>query len=96
MLVKVSRVHLCSPRDDNGPYTGVEVTQPNEFAFEDLLLAYTDSHTPPMICGYVPTRYVNVPTQVIQTVIHQKHAEMTYDSGKLPPMTEAEVDEDGC
>ena len=62
MTVSASRGHLCSPRDDYGPYSAVEVTYPNEL--EDLLLAYTDTRTP-VICGYAPTRYANVPAQVV-------------------------------
>ena len=92
MSVQASREHFCSPRNDVGPYDGVEVAYPSEW--EDLLLPYTDNNTDrtPAICGAAPTLYVNVPPQVIHAVI-QKHAGLASDSGQLPPMEE--YDEDG-
>lgn len=92
MSVQASREHFCSPRDDYGPYNGVEVGYPSEW--EDLLLPFTDNNTDrtPVICGVTPTLYVNVPPSAIRAVI-QKHGGMTADSGNLPPMVE--VDEDG-
>ena len=92
MSVQASRDHFCSPRNDTGPYDGVEVGYPN--AWEDLLLPYTDNNTDrtPVVCGQAPTLYVNVPPSVISGIIH-KHAGMRYDSGKLPPMVD--LDEEG-
>ena len=92
MSVQASREHFCSPRDDDGPYDGVEVGYPSEW--EDLLLPFTDNNTDrtPAFCGIAPTLYVNVPPSTIRAVI-QKHGGMTADSGTLPPMVE--VDEDG-
>ena len=90
--MQASREHFCSPRNDVGPYDGVEVGYPSEW--EDLLLPYTDNNTDrtPVICGAAPTLYVNVPPHVISTVI-RKHAGLAHDSGRLPPMVD--VDENG-
>ena len=91
MSVQASREHFCSPRDDFGPYDGVEVGYPSEW--EDLLLPFTDNNTDrtPAICGMAPTLYVNVPPSTIRAII-QKHGGMTAESGKLPPMTEVDAD----
>ena len=92
MSVETSREHFCSPRDDVGPYNGVEVTYPSEW--EDLLLPYKDNNTDhtPYICGVAPTLYVNVSPHVVRAVIH-KHGGQSLDSGRLPSMEE--FDEDG-
>ena len=89
--------HFCSPRNDVGPYDGVEVGYPSEW--EDLLLPYTDNNTDrtPAICGVAPTLYVNVPPHVISAII-RKHTGLTdtglrHDSGQLPPMID--MDENG-
>ena len=87
MWVQASRVHFCSPRDDAGPYSEVEVTNPNEW--ETLLLPYTHTMA---TCGKALAIYANVPTRVILAVI-EKHDGLAHDSGNLPPMDE--VDEDG-
>ena len=92
MSVQASRTHYCTPRDDEGPYEGVEVAYPSEW--EDLLLPYTDSGTP-TICGMAPTMYVNVPKQTIDAIIH-KHGGLTIDSGPLPPMVQAGQCETGA
>ena len=57
MSVQVSREHFCSPRDDVGPYDGVEAGYPNEW--EDLLLPYIDNNTDPtpVVCDTAPTLY---------------------------------------
>ena len=85
MSVQASSEHFCSPRDDFGPYDGVEVGYPSEW--EDLLLPFTDNNTErtPVMCGLTPTLYVNVPPSTIRAII-QKHGGMTADSGKLPQM----------
>ena len=85
MSVQASRTHYCTPRDDEGPYEGVEVAYPSEW--EDLLIPYTDPGTP-TICGMAPTMYVNVPKQTIDAIVH-KHGGLTIDSGPLPPMVQA-------
>ena len=92
MSVQASSEHFCSPRDDVGPYDGVEVGYPSEW--EDLLLPFTDKNADrtPIICGMAPTLYVNVPPSTIRAVI-EKHGGMTVDSGRLPRMVE--VDERG-
>ena len=92
MSVQASRDHFCSPRNDTGPYDGVEVGYPNQW--EDLLLPFTDNNTDrtPVVCGMPPELYVNVPQHVISAII-RKHAGMRYDSDQLPPMVD--VDEEG-
>ena len=92
MSVQASSEHFCSPRNNSGPYDGVEVTYPSEW--EDLLLPFTDNNTDrtPVICATAPTLYVNVPPSTIRAVI-KKHGGLTLDSGNLPPMVE--VDERG-
>ena len=87
--IQASRDHCCTPRDDIGPYDGVEVTYPSEW--EDLLLPFTDSGTP-TICGEAPTLHVNVPASVVREMV-KKHGGLARRSGKLPRMVE--VDEDG-
>ena len=90
--VQASRDHFCTPRNDQGPYTHVEVAYPS--MWEDLLLPYTDNNTDrtPVICGTAPTLYVNVPARVVHEMI-RKHSGMAGRSGRLPRMTE--IDEDG-
>ena len=99
MSVQASRDHYSVPRDDQGPYTHVEVAGPSEW--EDLLLPYRDK-SEPAICGMRPMMYGRVPARVIRQVI-SKHAGMAKYSGQLPRMMEVdedgytvEVDEDGC
>ena len=99
MSVQASRDHYSVPRDDQGPYTHVEVAGPSEW--EDLLLPYRDK-SGPAICGMRPMMYGRVPARVIRQVI-SKHAGMAKYSGRLPRMMEVdedgytvEVDEDGC
>ena len=92
MSVQASRDHYCTPRDDKGPYTHVEVGWPS--MWEDLLLPFTDNDTDrtPVVCGESPTLYVNVPANTVRAVV-EKHGGMSCHSGKLPRMEE--TDEDG-
>ena len=89
MRVQASRDHYCTPREDNGPYTHVEVTYPSEW--EDLLIPYRDTSEPAM-CGTRPILHTKVSAQTVCEVV-ARHGGMTYGSGKLPQMVE--VDEDG-
>ena len=89
MSVQASRDHYCTPREDVGPYTHVEVGYTSEW--EDLLIPHRDKSTP-AICGARPTLYVNVPAQTVRSVV-TKHAGMARGSGRLPRLVE--VDEDG-
>ena len=86
MSVQASRDHYCQPREDQGPYSAVEVGYPNRL--EELLLPYSDKAT--TITGMRPTLYVRVPAHIISAVV-AKHADIC--SGQLPDMI---VDEDGC
>ena len=89
MSVQASLHRYCTPRDDDGPYSHVEVAFTSEW--EDLLIPYRDK-SEPAICGMRPALYVNVPAETVREVI-VKHAGMTRGSGQLPRMIE--VDEDG-
>ena len=83
MSVQASRDHYCTPRQDIGPYTHVEVGYPNRL--EELLLPYADGAS--TIAGLRPTLYVNVPADVVLAVI-ENHAGMM--AGQLPALvTEA-------
>ena len=79
MSVQASREHYCTPRDDNGPYSAVEVGYPSEL--EELLTQYADGAG---MAGMRPTLYVNVPAAVIQAVV-EAHGGIA--SGRLPPLT---------
>ena len=83
MSVQASRDHYCTPRQDIGPCTHVEVGYPNRL--EELLLPYADGAS--TIAGLRPTLYVNVPADVVLAVI-ENHAGMM--AGQLPALvTEA-------
>ena len=86
MSVQASRDHYSEPRDDQGPYTAVEVGYPNRL--EDLMLPFADKAT--TVAGETPTLYVRVPAHIINAVV-SKHAGI--HSGRLPEL--ADVDEDG-
>ena len=86
MSVQASRDHYCTPRDDVGPYSAVEVGWPNRL--EERLLPYADKAT--TTADARPTLYVNVPVRVIHEVVAE-HAGIC--SGQLPPTVE--LDEDG-
>ena len=89
MSVQVSLHHYCTPHDDYGPYSHVEVAFTSEW--EDLLIPYRD-RSEPDICGMRPALYVKVPAKTVRDVI-AKHAGMARRSGHLPRMIE--VGEDG-
>ena len=86
MSVQASRDHYCTPRDDVGPHSAVEVGWPNRL--EERLLPYADKAT--TTADARPTLYVNVPVRVIHEVVAE-HAGIC--SGQLPPTVE--LDEDG-
>ena len=75
LSVQASEFHYCSPRDDDGPYTKVEVGFPS--AEEELLLPHIEGGKEP------PTEsvYPWTPIEVVYTVI-EKHGGMV--SGELP------------
>ena len=92
MSVQASRGHFCSPRNDVGPYDGVEVGYPS--MWEDLLLPHTDNNTDltPAICGMTSTPCVNAPPHVISAVI-RRYVGLAHDNGRLSPMID--MDENG-
>ena len=66
----------CSPRDNTGPYTEVELGFPNRAC--DVILAYAEDPDQP--CNTV---YGYVPSEVVLEMI-LKHGGMV--SGDMPPM----------
>ena len=83
MSVQASRDHFCTPRQDTGPYTHVEVAYPNRL--EELILPYADGAS--TIAGLRPTIYVNVPAEVVLATI-EAHAGMV--AGQLPELATSE------
>ena len=88
MSVQASREHYCTPRNDEGPYTHVEVGYPNEL--DERLMPYADGGDGFQIVGMRPMLYVNVPAHVICSVTFQHGGKY---SGQLPNMVD--VGEDG-
>lgn len=62
LSVQASWAHYCSPRNDEGPYTSVEVGYPSS-AVEDLLPYAEDPSSP------TDTVYGFVPVEVVDAVI---------------------------
>ncbi len=58
MSVQASQFHYCSPRNDSGPYSHVEVGFPSRE--EELLAPYVDGDEVMMggVCGMVPVEVV--------------------------------------
>ena len=56
--VQASRDHFCTPRDDHGPCTHVEVGYPSEW--EDLLLPCTDNNTTCVMIVHNCRQFINV------------------------------------
>ena len=79
MSVQASRAHGCTPRDDRGPYSAVEVGYPSEL--EELLMPYAEADGIQVV-GMRPTLYVNVPAAVVQAVV-EAHGGIAI--GHLPP-----------
>ena len=88
MSVQASREHYCTPHNDEGPYTHVEVGYPNEL--DERLMPYADNSDDFQIVGMRSMLYINVPAHVICSVIFQ-HGDKY--SGQLPNMVN--VGEDG-
>lgn len=62
MSVQASKYHYCTPRDNNGYYTEVEVGYPS--SADDLLMPYAESPDRP-----TETVYAWVPVDVVQQVV---------------------------
>jgi hypothetical protein len=84
MSVQASETHYCSPRDNIGPYTSVEVGYPSLYDLH--LIKYAEDPDDP-----TSTVYGWVPEYVIRMVI-DAHGGMV--SGELPTLTYEEP-EDG-
>ena len=101
MSVQASAEHACTPRDDQGPYTEVEVGYPSKK--ETLLLPWGDDASEAY--DGPPTMYAHVPAAVVKTVV-SRHGGLREDSGEMPALMteeekeneaeEEERDENGC
>lgn len=80
--IQASAHHACTPRDDTGPYTTVEVGYPSKH--EPLLIPFLDE-----FCADI---YNHVPAQIIRQLIHA-HGGLAFNSGDPPPLERQ--DEDG-
>lgn len=63
LSVQGSHMHYCTPRDDDGPYTEMEVgfiTSPNgqRLAPPDTWREYADGDFPSTVYGYVPVELI--------------------------------------
>ena len=85
LSIQASAHHYCTPRDNRGPYTHVEVGFPN--SAEERFLPFADDIG--LFAG-IPMIYVNVPAATINEIL-QEHGGMS--QGKLPDMEE--YDQDG-
>ena len=74
MSVQAGEGMYCTPRDDNGPYSEVEIGYPTER--EECIMPYCEDSSRPTetVYGYVPTQFV--------TYLIAKHGGMI--SGGLP------------
>ena len=88
MSVQASVSHYCSPRDDKGPYSAVEVGFPT--AYEELLRAYVEPSFNDVgetveETQWTESVYGYVPVEVVSAVI-EKHGGK--QKGELPPFSE--------
>ena len=77
MSVQASRGHYCSPREDEGPYTAVEIGFPNRR--DALLMPHIELPDGDPLDSVYPW----VPARLVMKVI-QKHGGRI--SGELPPL----------
>jgi len=67
MSVQASHFHYCSPRNDEGPYSTVEVGFPSEK--EDLLVPYAELWNDDGSADYTDLVYAYVPSSVVLEVV---------------------------
>ena len=77
MSVQASERNYCSPRDNTGPYTAVEIGYPS--AVDPRLIPFAEDKADPL-----GTVYAWVPTRVLWEVITEHGG---IKSGELPPIT---------
>ena len=87
MSVQVSSVYVCTPRDDRGPHSTVEVGCPSET--EPMILPYSDGTS--VIYGRVSTMYVNVPAEVIRDVVCKHYGLRSDSNARIPELVETEA-----
>ena len=57
--IQASEVHYCTPRDNTGPYTSVELGFPNQIPPKEILEYADDKDSPTdTVYGYVPVDLV--------------------------------------
>lgn len=76
MSVQASKFNYCSPRNNLGPYTEVEVGFPNQR--DEDLMPYAESKENP-----TETVYGYVPSSIIMKIIAKRGGMV---DGELPPM----------
>jgi len=74
MSIQASSYHYCRPRNDQGPYTHVEVGFPSQA--EPLLMPYAEDKSDP-----TGTVYCCVPREVVEAVV------LKHDSVALKELT---------
>ena len=59
MSIQASATTYCTPRDDNGPYTHVEIGFPS--APDDMIIGFAEDHDDPTgtVYGWVPVGIVS-------------------------------------
>ena len=76
MSVQASRTNYCSPRDDMGPYSQVEIGFPSKR--EELIIEWAEDPGDP-----TETVYGYVPSEIVWDVILKNGG---YAGGELPPL----------
>ena len=61
VFIQASEAHRCEPRDNNGPYTAVELGYPNRV--DSLITAYAENEE------YLNTVYPCVPVEIVDALI---------------------------
>ena len=76
MSVQASETAYCTPRNNTGPYSSVEVGYPS--MREELLMEWAETPSDP-----TETVYGWVPSEIVWDVIIKNDG---YESGELPPL----------
>lgn len=84
MSVQASQMSYCSPRDDVGPYTHVEVGYPSSYDFYIHEYAEDPGEPTGTVYGWVPADTI--------TMCIDAHGGMV--EGELPPLTKTEIEDE--
>ena len=86
--VQASKTHYCDPRNDNGPYSEMEVGFPSEgTVIPDELMRYVDGNIDDEDFSPYKSVYGYVPVSIIKMMVAANGGIKT---GELPPMVEVE------